>query len=174
MERGINMKTTFLALLLAMTLLISGGGYTAYGKSNPANTTTTSDRAFLKKLEKIFVKEKQKTDKVQMGNLSAYQKELVKKIAERHPQYTQITNLGQVSYPLTDCSEWERGATAVSAKHYLLKVQEDKDFYYGVSVISVFQAPSDVIPSHVSKILIQVKPVEGAELRALLKSLQEK
>lgn len=172
------MKTSFLALLLALMLLISGGGYTVYGRSNPRNSvyaTVGTDIVVLKKLEQFLVKETQKADKLKMGSLSVYQKDIVKGIEQRHPNYIKITNLGELPCLVTDYGEIGKGASATSSKHYLLEVQDKDDvFYYGVSVVSILRAPSDVIPAHVSEISILVKPIETAELLELLKSLQEK
>ena len=172
------MKTSFLALILALTLLVSGGGDVIYGKDTAKNSdyaSTTGDIVFLKKLEQIFVKEKQKNDKLKMGSLSVYQKDLVRGIEQKHPDYTKIINLGELPYPLADFSDIERGAPATASKHYLLEVQDNNDvFYYGVSVIPVFRAPSDVIPAHISKVFISVRPIGKTELVELLKSLQEK
>ena len=171
------MKISIFSVVLAITLLVSSGENLVYGKTNPKTSdyaTATISSTVQKKLEQVFykIKQKQKNDKLQMGSLVAYQNKLVKEIEQQHPNYTKIINLGEVPYSLTDCSSIEKtGASATSAKHYLLKVQEENEvFYYGVSVVSVFYATSDVIPAHLSKIVIFVKPVKETELTELLKN----
>ena len=102
------MKKSFLSSVLALILLISGGAHTLYANTNSA---ANSDIVFLKKVEQFFVKEKQKNDKLKMGRLAAYQGKIVQGIEQRHPRYSKITNLGEVPYPLTDCSAAEKPGT---------------------------------------------------------------
>jgi hypothetical protein len=147
--------------VLFMTLLLLAGGI---GYARDSKQSAAAEGAFLKAFEAAVINRGQIAQRLSARN----QEEIANQLKIKHPNSTQIINLGKLPAAFYGQKEINTSATT----HYLWEVKEGElvSFYYDVQVSPVSRATSDVIPSHISGLIISVREIKEAELMDKLRA----